>query len=458
MLKDLVEKRARLWEQAKELLTRSEAEKRELSAEEEQKFDALHADIDKLKVQIDREQRQATVEAELSRSNGRAAEPPRPDAARGTVVADRVPDRLATVRAAELAETERIEALRCWLLAGSDQRHTINAEQLDIVRRSGIDLNMKQLTIMFPARALRSLHEPDVASWLLRVQATTPGAVGGYTIPDETMRSLEVALLTYGGMRQVATIIRTDTGADLPWPTTNDTGNLGVLLGENQQVTQQDVAFGQLVLQAYKYSSKMVLVSVELLQDNAVNLAQFLGTALGERIGRITNQHFTTGTGVSQPMGLVTAATQGTVAGAGSTTSASYDNLVDLEHSIDPAYRTGARFMWHDTTLKAFKKLKDTTGRPLWAPGIAVSNPDTVLGYPYTINQDMPVMAANAKSILFGQLAKYIIRDVRGVTLMRLDERYADYHQVAFLAFARYDGDLLDAGTHPVKYFANSAT
>jgi HK97 family phage major capsid protein len=91
-------------------------------------------------------------------------------------------------------------------------------------------------------------------------------------------------------------------------------------------------------------------------------------------------------------------------------------------------------------------------------PGLAVSNPDTILGYPFVINQHMAVMAANAKSVLFGQLSKYLIRDTAQITLLRLDERFADFHQVAFLAFSRHDGDLLDAGTHPVAYYANSAT
>jgi len=223
-------------------------------------------------------------------------------------------------------------------------------------------------------------------------------------------------------------------------------------------VNQQDVAFGQLVLGAFKYSSKMVLVSVELMQDNSINLANFLGEALGTRIGRITNNHFTTGAGTTLPKGIVTAATSGKVGLTGETTSLIFDDLVDLEHSVDPAYRQNGRFMFHDKTLAALKKIKDSQQRPLFLPGLSVNAPDTILGYPYTVNQDMPQMAANAKSVVFGDLSKYIIRDVLGITLLRLDERYAEFHQVAFLAFARFDGNLLDAGTHPVKYFQNSAT
>jgi len=452
MLRDLIDKRARLYEQANGVLRKAGDEKREMTTEEVSQFDLLHEEMDKLGVTITRLERQATVEAELQRSTGRQADPGRPGA---MVPARDDPPRAAPV--IETTEADRLEALRTWLLAASDQRPRLTQHQIDIARRVGCDINVRQVEFILPDRAVRRLGDAD--QWETRPpQATTPGAVGGYTIPDETMRALERALLEFGGMRQVSTIIRTDTGADMPIPTNNDTMNEGHILGENLQVEIRELTFNQLVLQSYKYSARMVLVSVELMQDNAVNLAGILGGILGERIGRITNRHFTTGTGTAEPMGILTAASQGVVATTGGATSATYDNFVDLEHSVDPAYRTGARFMFHDSTLKTIKKLKDTTGRPLWVPGMAFNSPDTIFGYPFTVNQSMPVLGANAKSILFGQLTKYLIRDVRGVTLLRLDERFADFHQVAFLAFARYDGDLLDAGTHPVKYFQNSAT
>jgi HK97 family phage major capsid protein len=113
--------------------------------------------------------------------------------------------------------------------------------------------------------------------------------------------------------------------------------------------------------------------------------------------------------------------------------------------------------MFNDTTLKLLKKIKipqfsgDTAGQPLWRAGLAASEPDTIDGDPYTINQSM-ASGTGQKSMLYGLLSKYLIRDVRDITLVRLDERYAELGVVAFLAFSRHDGDLLDAGTHPVKY------
>jgi HK97 family phage major capsid protein len=270
------------------------------------------------------------------------------------------------------------------------------------------------------------------------------------------MRPLEVALLEFGGMRQVSTIVRTSTGAELPFPTLNDTSNSGALLGEGLEHTELDTTFDQMVMHAYKYTSRRVPVSVEYLQDNAINFVGRIGSILGERIGRITNTHFTTGDGNAKPNGIVTAATSSGVTAAVDD-ALTYDNIIDLKHSVDPAYRTGARFMFNDTTLKIIKKIKvpqfsgDTAGQPLWRAGMTLGEPNTIDGDPYTINQQV-ASGVSAKAILYGQLSKYQIRDVRDITLVRLDERYAELGVVAFLAFSRHDGDLLDAGTHPVKY------
>jgi HK97 family phage major capsid protein len=154
--------------------------------------------------------------------------------------------------------------------------------------------------------------------------------------------------------------------------------------------------------------------------------------------------------------------TAGNVAGGtsttGETTSITYDDLVELEHSVDPAYRKNARFMMSDAALKVIKKLKDGIGRPLWMAGLAVKEPDTINAYPYVINQDMAVPAASAKTVLFGDFSNYFIRRVAGVQVLRLQERYAELNQVGFLCFQRWDGQLVDAGTHPIKYLQQAAS
>ncbi len=467
-LNELREEKGRLANEADQILVKAREENRsDLRAEEDAKFEAIHADIEKLTKQIQREEKQASVLASLGDSQGRRSEPNQHET---RVNRPYQPG-------GRITERDRTEALRAWMCAGNPNSE-ISQETRDLARRCGMPLEARSIKIaMFAPKALKATEwygaagagslragSEDKRVWqqaideeraaLTGLQSST--TTGGYTVADEMMGSLEQALLAFGGMRSVSTVIRTGTGGPLPIPTTNDTANKGEIIGENTTSNELEMTFGQLVLDAWKYSSKYVLASMEFLQDSSINVSEFLGTALGTRIARIQNDHFTTGSG-SQPNGVVSAATSSSVTFASATTVTA-DNLTDLIHSVDPAYRGNGRFMFHDGGLKMIKKVKvlqysgDTVGVPLWMPGLTTGQPDTILGYPYTINQSMTSPTGSAKSILFGDFSKYIIRDVREVELRRLDELYAVLGQTAFLAFARSDGDLLDAGTHPIKY------
>lgn len=453
-LQELQDKKMGLAAEADAILKHVETENRaELRGDEQTKFDAIHDEIEKVSGLMQRMIKQSA----LAEPTGRRSEPAPPE--------NRTTFSRATGYA--VSQQDREEALRSWMLAGSRKTKLSDAQRENALR-CGIDLSAIEIDLKFfspkPLRAgnLRSAQTEDVTRWQTETRAALTGAqstttTGGYTVADSAMQALEVSLLAFGGMRQVATVIRTDSGGPLPFPTTNDTAQKGRLLSENTAATETEMTFGQLVLDAYKYSSDYVLASVEFLQDSSIDAGSFLGRALGERIARLQNDHFTTGTGSSQPNGVVTAAGNSSVTLAG-TATVSYDNIVDIIHSVDPAYRNNARFMFHDGALKMLKKVKvlqysgDTTGVPLWQPSLVIGQPDLIHGYPYIINQSMTTPATGVKSILFGDFSKYLIRDVRDVTLLRLDERFAELHQVAFLAFARSDGDLLDAGTDPVKY------
>lgn len=298
---------------------------------------------------------------------------------------------------------------------------------------------------------------------------TITGSGGGYLIPQGFSDQLEEALKWYGGIIGVVDVFETDTGAPLPWPTENDTMNKGRMLAINTQLTTTDITFGQVIFNAFMGTSDIVLVPIALMQDSYFDMDTFVARALGTRLGRLLNNQCTVGTGGgTAPNGIQPAvvASGNTIQGAvGTSTSIGYMNLVNLYHAVDPAYRERptTKYMFHDTTLKAIRSLVDTTGRPLWQPGISAGFgtgfPPTILDKEYVINNDMPVMAASAYSLLFGDMSKYKVRRVAGgVTMMRLVERYADYLQVGFLGFLRFDGQLLDAGTHPIAAWQNSAT
>lgn len=296
--------------------------------------------------------------------------------------------------------------------------------------------------------------------------STTTSSQGGYTVQTEVAREVLDALKAYGGMRSVATIIQTTGVGDINYPTSNGTSEVGELVGQNASAAALDVSFGVVTLSLYKFSSKSVAVPYELLQDSNVDVEAFVRNRLVTRLGRITNTKFTVGagSGSSEPNGIVTAASAGKTGATGQTATVIYDDLVDLQHAVDPAYRQTMRcgFMMADSTLKVIRKIKDSQGRPIFVPGYELQvpggAPDSLLGSPITINQDVPAMAANAKSILFGAFGEYVIRDAMAVEMFRFtDSAFTTKGQVGFLAWMRTGGNLIDVGG-AVVYYANSAT
>jgi HK97 family phage major capsid protein len=303
---------------------------------------------------------------------------------------------------------------------------------------------------------------PDIRA----AMSTTTNSEGGFTVATEYMKSLEIALKLYGGMRAAASALRTQSGAQMQFPTSDPTAEIGEIVGQNQPTTLGETVMGNIALDVYKYSSKKIALPFELIQDSFIDIEAYVQSILAMRLGRIQNAHFTVGTGTGQPFGIMSRAALGKAGATGQTATVTYDDLVDLEHSIDPLYRVqpGVGYMMHDSSLRVLRKVKDAQQRPIFVPGYeanALINggaPDTLMGRPIYINQDMPVMAANAKSILFGQLNKYVVRDVMDLTLFRMvDSAFTLNGQVGFVGFMRSGGNLIDAGGAN-KFYQNSAT
>lgn len=288
--------------------------------------------------------------------------------------------------------------------------------------------------------------------------STTTTTEGGYTVPSEVSSMVIDKLKAYGGMREVSTILTTSTGVAMNWPTSDGTSDVGAIVGQNTAVNAADITFGTVAMNVFYYTSNKIALPLELIQDSAIDVVGYVVDRLSTRIARIQNTHFTTGGGTTVPDGVIPKAGTGKTGTTGQTLTVIYDDLVDLKHSVNRAYRANARFMMNDLSVAIVSKLKDTTGRPIWAPSITVGAPDTLLGYPVAINDDVAVMAANAKSIAFGDFSKYTIRDVAGTTSIRRfdDSAFALANQVGFCGWTRSGGNLLD--TEAVRLYVNSAS
>lgn len=394
----LREKIENLAKQAKHLL--AEKGDQTWSAEEQAKFDNLADEIERTKSQIRAEERMRELDADKFFANVANQKPKSPH---------------------EPEAIGAMEAVALYLRHGNN----VTAEQAIAIRNA---------------------------------MSTTTPAEGGYTVPSEIASMVVDALKAYGGMRELAEVIGTDGGNALNFPTSDGTAEVGEIVAENAAATGGDITFGTAAVNPYKYSSKKIALPWELISDSAIDVVAFVVNRLATRLGRITNTHYTTGDGASKPYGVIARASTGKTGTTGQTLTVIYDDLVDLKHSVNRAYRANAKFMMNDLSVAIVRKLKDTTGRPIWEPGVQAGDPDSLLGHELVTNDDVAVMAANAKSIAFGDFKKYMIRDVKGSVIMRRfdDSAFALNGQVGFCGWMRTGGNLLD--TAAVKLYVNSAT
>lgn len=440
-LKDLKTKAARVATEMRELHGLTVKEDRGFTAEESSKWDNLNADFERIEKDIASEEQRSTQISRL-------------DEVQRRMVTDSAgnPVDIARPTLGNPQDTDQRGGLV--RICGKDVRSIYaprsapQEEPADL--RVAFDAMIRRgLNVLSPEH--RALIEGRHVADELRAQSIGTNSAGGYTVPQDFASTIEVALKDFSGVRQAATVISTSDGRALPWPTVNDTTVSGALIAENAADSEQDVAFGQLSLGAYTFTSRLVRVSIELLQDSAVDVSALLGRLLGERLGRGTAAYYATGTGAAQPQGVVTASTLGKT--AASATAFTYDEMLDLKHAVDPAYRVNSKWMMNDAILKAVKKLKDLDGRPIWQPNIAQMVPATIDGDGYVIEQGMSsALTTGQKIMLYGELSKFLIRDVLGFQLVVLRELYAANRQVGFNMFMRSDSKLIDAGTNPVKH------
>ena len=279
---------------------------------------------------------------------------------------------------------------------------------------------------------------------------TTGIIYGGYVVPTELSPEFIQTLKAYGGMYQASRIVRTAGGGLWNQPYVDDTSTAALLTAEASATTTQDFSISRIQLNSYTYRSKIV-VSREWLQDEAVNAVSELNVMLATRLGRAINTHFTTGDGSSKPTGIL-ATSGGAPTGktTASATAITATEILDLIHSVDPAYRTGPNvaLMMNDSTLAAIKKLTlgSSDSTPLWVPSMREGEPATIWGYPYVINQSMESIATGKKTIAFGDWSYYVIREVLNPVFVRTDELFLDNFSVGFYGFSRYDGKLIPVG------------
>lgn len=357
-------------------------------------------------------------------------------------------------------------ALHAWMMAGVPElRNRITDQHRQAVTQVGAHLDSDTFVLNLrntnDARQLQASHpyhyghREGVARNAMKVGDPD---TGGFMVVPTMADVIERAMLDFSGVLQVAEIVRTSTGEPIVFITADDTSNTGSRVGESQDAgSANDPLIGQQRLSSYTFTSGLLNVSRTLLRDSVQNVEEMVGQMLGERLGRKQNTDYTTGGGGgNSPQGCVTGAAAGVT--AASATATTWDEIIDLEHSVDPSRRSlpSVGYMLHDSILKAYRKLKDGNGQPIWQVGWNSGAPDTLNKRPYWINQAMAsAMVSGAKTLLFGQMDMIKVRQVGTVVIQRLKERRAEYDQDAFIAYAYGDSIVLNPGDGPIRCLAH---
>ena len=406
----LQEQRGRLVTQAREALDEIKANTDESRAAElEQRHDAIMADFDKVEANIAREERQAQIEARLEEERGKRR-PPMGGEGKGQD---------------ETEEPSYRDAFVALARAGFDPQELTAEERATL--KAGI-----------------------VSKLEARSQTVGTNSAGGYTVPTDLAATIDKTMKAWGPMYDdaICTVLNTASGNPIDFPTVDDTASTISQHTEAAAMTDdgsKDVTFAKMTLNAFAYDTSWVQISMELLADSNIDVEAFIGELLGERIARRVNTELTTGDGTGDPNGIVVASAVGKT--AASTTAFTADEVIDLFHSVDPAYRASpkARFMMHDTVLAAVKKLKDGNGQYIWSLGdIRNGAPDTIQGKPYSVNQAMAsAFTTGQKLMLFGDFSKYFVRKV-GAPVIGVRREYY-WPNIGLAGIVRLDGDLIQS-------------
>jgi HK97 family phage major capsid protein len=437
----------------------------EFTAAEEEQWDKVNRRLDSLDQQIEVERRAAKLDAQMD-----AVDPDDHRIGRGDII----PGKSKRGQRQDRDDAESIElmqaaALQAWLRrsAGLD----LSSEHVKACRKLGFNPSVRGFKLNLSGtenvRDLQDLFSRHVSGRQVRAELRSGGqrmltSIGpvsqGPALVGETfVNNLEIAMLENSDILQVADVIDTDGGEPMHWPTADDTTNEGVIIGEGKSLgTATDPSFGRQTWYAFKYSSKPILITRELVDDSFVNLLSVIPQMQGERLARVQTRHLTTGNGTTEPEGFMTSAALGaTTAGA---TAILFPEIVELVDSLDSHYLPNASFQMNRAILSYLRKKVDSDGRPILQENWTTGVPTTLLGYRVGFNTAMDsTVATTKKTIAFGDFSKLKVRRVRSVRNIRLDEKYlVEYDAIAFLSIMRMDAKVLGsnfaAARKPIKY------
>ncbi len=409
-VKRLVDERKRVHEEMKALVDAADAEKRDLSGDEREKFEKLSDALDDYDARIPKlvEQMERDRQAEEAR--------------------ERV-DSLIRPSEDRKADRDPVRELRAWAMGepGTPRSIEVDLRNLEVKPFVGDDREYH--------KEVRTLNTSDDSA----------------VVPTSFRRQLLEHLIEDSAIRRTnVTVLTTDSGEALILPKTTAHPS-GSITAEGGTIGQSEPTLGQGTLNAYKYTD-LIQLSSEVISDTGVDLIGYLARAVAEAVNNAAGADFVVGTGSGEPKGVITAATVGVTGGTGVSGAFTADDLIDLFFSVIERYRRNGFWLMSDTALRNVRKLKDGNNQYLWVPGLAGSVANTILDRPYVTDPNVPTPATAATSVAFGDFSRYFIRDVGAIVLDRSDDFAFDRDLVTYRWKFRTDGDLMDL-TGAIKTF-----
>lgn len=405
LIKTLSEQRANIFEGIKATLDKAEAEKRDLTVEEQRAFDERNADLDGLASRIKGLQEFEARAADLAKVMDRPVVVPDPR-----------------------EQADPSAELRAFLT---------NRFADPIEFRSSVPFGTQR------AVELRDLSK------------LTAGA-GANTVKTGFYDRLMAHLIEVSGVMSAGpTILNTTSGEQIQIPKTTSHSSAS-LAAETAAIAESDPVFSQVALDAFKYAN-LIQLSRELVTDTSVDLVGYLAMQAGRAVGNALGVHLVLGSGSAQPNGVVTAATTGVTGSAGVAGAFTADNLIALYFSVIAPYRASRSCAWlmRDASVATLTGLKDGAGRYIFSPSLGGA-PDTVLGKPVVTDPNVAAVGLSAKSVVFGDFSQYFVRLAGGVRFERSDEFAFNQDLITFRTAVRGDGDLVDL-TGALKTFVGNA-
>lgn len=382
-VQELREKRAKIWDNAKNFLDSKRTSDGLISEEDSKTYEKMESEVVNLGKEIERLERQAVIDLELSKAVNKPI--------RESI---QTHEKVKTGIASDEYKDAFWKAMR-----------NRNGYEIRDILQIGQDVN------------------------------------GGYLVPDEFERQLVESLEEENIFRKLATIITTSSGdRKIPVVATKGTASW---IDEGQEIPESDNTFGQVSIGAFKLAT-LVKISEELLNDSAFNMEAYISKEFGRRMGAKEEETFFAGTGTDRPTGILSD-TAGAEVGVttNSATSLNFDDLMDLFYSLRSPYRNKAVFIMNDATVKNIRKLKDGNGQYLWQPSVTAGTPDMILNRPVYTSSYMPTLGAGNKTVLFGDFSYFWIADRQGRVFKRLNELYATKNLVGFMTYQRVDAKLI---------------